>query len=348
MNTFANPITGLNGVLIRKQIQSQGFVSGVSGWIIRQDGTAEFNSATFRGNVVITQSHDLLVYSTVAPTLNKLTVAIAGSAGNDGLGNSWQQGLSIWDGNGVLIGNWGTGGFELINNANAAQILIQATNSGNRSPRVYFKPNSTNSSVNGYIEANSVSTIDVLLVVGPTAIVGTDSKASIVGMQLQSGSATDAAQGQLFWQDNVPNSLSPLTWGGGGATLTGITRSVQPGTSNPALVETWHNLGLTAGFQALAGFGVPRYQFEGINGGRCRLSGIVQLVGAQTGGTVIATLPAGYRPISAKAIITASNLSGHTIAVETFQVQTNGNITLGQGGSNGNYVSLDGVTFELD
>lgn len=345
---FENPIVGLNGVLIRKAIQSTNFLTGVSGWIIRQDGSAEFNSATFRGNVTITQSNDLLVYSSVAPAVNKLVLAIAGSAGNDGLGNSWQQGLSIWDGNGVLIGNWGTGGLELINNSNAAKILIQATNTSNRSPRIFLIPATTHSNVNGYIEANNVANIDVVIMAGPVALSIVDPNQSFVGIQLQNATGPDGASGQLFWEDSV-HSAGVGQWDGGGFHLTpGTLSSVQPGTFNPPSTEGWHTLPLNAGFQSLAGFGTPRYQFESVNGGRVRLDGIVQLVGAQAGGVAIATLPVGYRPLAAKAILNASSLSGHTGAIETFQVQTNGNITLGQGGANGNYVSFDGVTIPVD
>lgn len=346
---FENPITGLNGVLIRKQIQSANFVTGVSGWIIRQDGSAEFNSATFRGNVTITQSNDLLVYSTAAPALNKLVLAIAGSAGNDGLGNSWQQGLSIWDGNGVLIGNWGTGGFELINNANAAKILIQATNTTNRTPRIFFQPNSALSSVNGFIEANSFGPIDALLMVGPVAIVGTDPKASSVGIQLQTATGADAAQGQLFWQDNTPSSAGVLKWDGGGARLTpGSISSIRPGTSNPAQTEGWHTLSLNAGYTTAPGLVTPRYQFESINGGRVRLNGGIQLTANKAANSIIGTLPAGYIPINQQSFNCPNNLSGQVGLGTSLHIDTSGNVVHEPAGSTNNVIILDDVVFPID
>ena len=48
---FSNPIVGGNGVLIRDAISSPDFVTGVSGWTIRRDGTAEFNGITIRGSI---------------------------------------------------------------------------------------------------------------------------------------------------------------------------------------------------------------------------------------------------------------------------------------------------------
>jgi hypothetical protein len=48
---FTNPvIAGLT--LIRTAIQSPDFVAGVSGWSINKDGTAEFNNATIRGELI--------------------------------------------------------------------------------------------------------------------------------------------------------------------------------------------------------------------------------------------------------------------------------------------------------
>ena len=42
-------VAGIN--LVRSAIQSSNFVAGLTGWRIKKDGTAEFNDATFRGNI---------------------------------------------------------------------------------------------------------------------------------------------------------------------------------------------------------------------------------------------------------------------------------------------------------
>jgi hypothetical protein len=53
---FSNPIAGGN-TLIRPMIQSPDYTPGTTGWAIKRDGTAEFNNATFRGEVdVVTES----------------------------------------------------------------------------------------------------------------------------------------------------------------------------------------------------------------------------------------------------------------------------------------------------
>lgn len=52
--SFSNPIIGGNDTLVRDAIQSEGFVSGSTGWRIERDGTAEFNSVTVRGELDVT------------------------------------------------------------------------------------------------------------------------------------------------------------------------------------------------------------------------------------------------------------------------------------------------------
>ena len=48
---FSNPIVGGAGALIRPAIQSPDYAPGVSGWAINRDGTVEFASGTFRGDL---------------------------------------------------------------------------------------------------------------------------------------------------------------------------------------------------------------------------------------------------------------------------------------------------------
>ena len=43
MTGFSDPITG-GGILVQPEIRSPNFVTGVSGWIVRADGSAEFQS----------------------------------------------------------------------------------------------------------------------------------------------------------------------------------------------------------------------------------------------------------------------------------------------------------------
>jgi hypothetical protein len=58
--SFRNPVVGGGGGLIRNWIQSPDFVTGVSGWQIARDGTAEFNDVLVRGTLEVNNGNSQL------------------------------------------------------------------------------------------------------------------------------------------------------------------------------------------------------------------------------------------------------------------------------------------------
>jgi hypothetical protein len=48
---FTNEIAAGNGAIVRNWLQSENFVTGVSGWRISKNGNAEFSNGTFRGSI---------------------------------------------------------------------------------------------------------------------------------------------------------------------------------------------------------------------------------------------------------------------------------------------------------
>lgn len=50
---YNNPPVGADGVIARAQYRSVNFVPGTSGWSIKKDGTAEFQTAVLRGSVSV-------------------------------------------------------------------------------------------------------------------------------------------------------------------------------------------------------------------------------------------------------------------------------------------------------
>lgn len=50
---FSNPVAGSSGTLVRNQLQSQNFVTGISGWAIFKNGNVEFNGGTFRSTLIV-------------------------------------------------------------------------------------------------------------------------------------------------------------------------------------------------------------------------------------------------------------------------------------------------------
>lgn len=112
------------------------------------------------------------------------------------------------------------------------------------------------------------------------------------------------------------------------------------------VIESWHSMtaGLAAGFGA--GATTPRYQFEPVNGGRVRLSGLVALTANEVAGTTFFTLPAAWRPATDKHLSARSNFGGGLTCL--IDVLATGAMLIQTNGSNGQSFALDGLTYELD
>jgi hypothetical protein len=89
---FRNAILG--GVtLIREAIQSSNFLTGVSGWRVKSDGTAEFNAVTIRGGTVV---GGVALYYSGTPAAGNLIMSIAATAGTDSFGNAYVAGVGVY------------------------------------------------------------------------------------------------------------------------------------------------------------------------------------------------------------------------------------------------------------
>lgn len=104
---FDNPVTA-GTVLVRSAIQSPGFLTGVSGWTVNIDGSAEFNNlllrGTFLGTDYIMNAAGAFFYSS-APAAGNLVASIASGAGTDAFGNGYLGGLSTYDNAGGAVVN---------------------------------------------------------------------------------------------------------------------------------------------------------------------------------------------------------------------------------------------------
>jgi hypothetical protein len=95
-----NPIVG--GVALRRPaIQSPNFLTGVQGWSINADGSAEFDNLTIRGKFDGTNyeinSSGLFFYSGT-PANGNLIISIARSSGTDAFGNAYLAGVVSYQG----------------------------------------------------------------------------------------------------------------------------------------------------------------------------------------------------------------------------------------------------------
>lgn len=351
MADFGNPYIGGQGALVRPSIHSPNFVSGSTGWTINKDGSFEFNGGTFRGTIVITSGFDLLVYSTPTPQANKLLIAVAGSAGNDGLGNSWIAGFNLYDAAGVNTGLWNAAGFKVINDSGGVQkgSVSIISNTGNRSPHVEWDSGGGVAAQNAFISAPSNGTSDILLIQGSWT--AADPTLSAVDIIMFSSATSNGANGALEWAGGAGGSsiYDAVTWGSTGAAVLGKITAVTPGSSAPPTPESWHNAVLSAGFANAGGSNAPAgYQFVGINGGRVALRGRINLTANEAGGTVVFTLPVGYRPAFNQELMGSNNLSSITAGRGPIGVHTDGTVILLVAGVNGNFLELNGIEFELD
>jgi hypothetical protein len=352
---FGNPVVGGVGNLIRSWIQSVPFVSGSTGWRISKNGNAEFNNAIFRGTVTITSGNDLLVYSTAAPALNKLIVAIAGSAGNDGLGNSWLAGINLYDSAGVQIGVWSTAGFKLINDVGGGFVLVSPNNGTLRSPSFSFSGNVAGlSSVNADIHSNVngifPNQYEGMFIGSPKTTADTGGSTADILILGAAPPANNSASGLFQWANTATGVITLGQWDNNGFHIyRGDITAVQPGTSSPPIAESWHSPALNAGFANHGGTNaVVSYQKEGVNGGRVRLGGQFDCTANHAANTILFTLPAGYVPGFSQQFIVPNGLSGSAGQNSVIAVNTSGQVVIVPASTNGNSCILDGIVIELD
>lgn len=288
--------------------------------------------------VVVGTIYSGLFFYDPTPGAGNLVGSWTVQAGTDPYGNAFPPGL--------LIGNPSTG---------TPTLLLTQGNSGQK-PQIEFgsgiateaTPASITCAVDG---AGAAAQSDVTLRSAQETAFPDSTSIDLIG---SSHNGTGPVQMLLNYITTTGSfkTYAQLTAAGFqilAGSVTGVTPGTGTGRATPATPESWHTLGLSAGFSGgVAGTATPRYQLEGIGGGRTRLSGGVSLTAGQAQGTIIGTLPAGYRPLNDLYINTANNLSGGATNVESLHIDTGGNIRLGVAGSNGNYVMLDNITFPLD
>jgi hypothetical protein len=94
---FDNPVVGGTALRI-PAIQSPNYAAGLAGWIIKIDGSAEFNNLTVRGEFLgtnfIINSKGIFLYS-AAPAAGNLIGSWANAAGTDAYTNTYPEGLAV-------------------------------------------------------------------------------------------------------------------------------------------------------------------------------------------------------------------------------------------------------------
>lgn len=204
--SFQDPILG--GTVLRIPAeQSPNYVPGVSGWIIKQDGSAEFNNlsirGTFNGTDFIIDSAGVFFYNGT-PAAGNLQISLAATAGSDSFGNAYPQGLSI-------------------NESSEGQAsVVMGYTSG--SPLIYFPDNITNikdsAGILGTPFGSGTAQQDALTVIGPQDLTNPDTGA--VQLVASSRDGTGHANVSLIYNDTAGVEHIYLKVDVNGVTITGI------------------------------------------------------------------------------------------------------------------------------
>jgi hypothetical protein len=313
-----NSILAGQGTLIRQMIQSPNFITGVSGWTINKDGSAEFNNLTIRGtfagtNFVI-NANGIFFYSGV-PATGNLVLALTNSAGTDAFGNVYIQGITIGNNSGVQV---------LLRIVTGVQAAMQ------------FPTNNPNENVAANITANAGGGVTLLgflqlVISGPkTNVAGNQDWTQILFNSANYGGTSNASLDIIYIGTGGGVHTYAFMDGSGFNITAGSIVAAKPGAI-PQVPETWTTLALINGYTSGANPGgfvdVPQVRLMADNKTLGFKGQLVVPAGPASG--IFAAMPTGYPNANLGGNFgmgLVANLSGGT--VDHIQVQNNGNISL--------------------
>lgn len=330
MGGFSDPILdGTGNLTTRAQEQSPNYQTGVSGWIIRQDGTVEFNSGTFRGTVTastflgtnfVINASGAFFYSGT-PAAGNLIASIASAAGTDAYGNAYPQGFMADQGGKIIAYKQGT-----------SQTAYASLDTTFQSLGLLMQPNTARYPVTG-----SISCDDGLggggtpeLVMGPPRASG-----QTAPILLMSGSSVDGT---------VPEKVTIKSTVYNPTGFTQATGTIMADTG-------WTALTLAAPYERKTGFHTPAYNV--LSGGLVKLRGGLDksTAAALVTGEIPFTLPGSAGkiwPLAQESFICGaeSGSAGQTVRLD---LGTNGAATIvfNQTGYTPHWLSLDGIVYSL-
>lgn len=274
--SFRNPI--LSGpTLVRAAIQSANFVTGVSGWQIMRNGNAEFNGATFRGQIIVTGANAILFYSPVAGAGN-LVASFSPIAGTDPYGNVYPAGMRVGAPNnpGIVAGYSGSTGL------------------------IYFPGTVPNVALDAKLQLNigGAGMAQRSFLTMGSAVDTTQNDSVALNAFASSQDGTQTAHITLTYTDPLGvNHSYVVVDPAGGATLVGTITGLHPGTysrSSPAVAETWQNPAFGSNWTTgtFAG-GVRSLHYRLDSEGRLFIVGTFHSTSNAPAATIF-TLPSGY------------------------------------------------------
>jgi len=321
-----NPIVG--GTVLRlPAVQSPNFSTGVSGWSINQDGTAEFNGLIIHGTIVLgTGTNSVIILDTVRHAIfiydafGHLIGSVAASPGTDTLGNNYQAGFTSYVG-----GNVNTF-VRMLDD----QLAI-ATGDPNELGPLQINPNPTGLSGPG----NDQPLINMA---------GSSNNTSYPLMELFGANHSGSAAPFFRFRDGNHAAGIDLL-------IQGIAKWSKTGAANYA--ETWHALPLAANW---ANQGTPfgNGSYKRMIDGTVRFTGAIAWTAAASNAPVqvCTALPADYWPPNQKRCTVMSMPANTTPpTMEGLDIHTDGTVWItnfANGTGPISPISLDLVSYPID
>jgi hypothetical protein len=281
MSGFSNDVLGGASTLIRKAIHSLGFLTGVTGWSINKDGSAEFNNIIIRGGTVVSGT---ALYYNGAPAVGTLFASISAIAGTDIYGNNYPAGIALFS---TTAGN--------------AMMLLPVGATGG-SATLAFHSDQGYSALDPALFLFNSSNADSLFM--QSSITNGDTVKSYVSLILQGSvpaSGNGTATGFFFFNTTpVATLVRKVTgqWDENGFHIyAGTVNATQPGTQGSTLnPESWHAVTPATGW-SLGGSPEEALSYRMLaETNTIWICGATGYAGTPGAGTLIFTLPAAYAP----------------------------------------------------
>lgn len=367
---FFRGLTNGNGKLVLPAMQSPNFQTGVTGWSINQDGTAEFNSLTIRNGQII--SGVFLMYSSPIPAKGNLICAIAPTAGTDSVGNNYGQGLNlgVWD---AVTGNQkqhfgidSNGKLYLVNSSGNTTIFADP----NLNYLAVYTPGTGANNLVSSIGTGGLDDFSNTLISGHASYGATIASALGNGTLTLYSAASQAgpwtAQTTIQFNTGSPD-FTRISGPGAGASpimdfLRGGSIAVQVSASgsfsvnggafvnlntssaDPTLITTdnWHPVTPSANWSSSgANYALLPIGVGGFGKGAVALRGEMISTANTGAGSQMFTVPFTF--VSNQDYDTPTNLSGNALGNRVVRVTAAGGVQAQPTGTSGNFVILDGI-----
>lgn len=282
------------GNLIIPGVHSDNYVTGVSGWTINKDGSAEFNNVVIRNGSTV--GGEAFFYSGT-PALGNLIASISATTGNDPFGNPYVSGIVSYSSsqsriqmaNGLLlIGKIG-------DTANQQGIMFQATKTTTET--------GTNLCTVQYAPLKSAGAIDRCVV-----------------YITEGTGATQATSPYALITSDDTNGIY--------LRVSGTVLKCDPATDNayqwqtPTYNTNWQ---ASTTFNTLTGYDSLQFRLDAED--NLVMSGAF-MAGAVVPGATVFNLPAGYRPVSGSKLIFCQRNNAGALSMGHALITTGGNVNL--------------------